>query len=102
MNEKLLFLKFLATLINYCDYLTTVIGIHKYECKEINPIGRWLLKRPILLILIKIVLVSFIIGFFMNNEKNLMVFIIILGLISLNNFIVILKKRRRMKKNGKI
>ncbi len=100
MSKRLLLLKFLATLMNYFDYLTTIIGVRKYGCKEINPIGRWLLKNDIRLILIKIVLVSLVIGFFMDNELNLIIFIVVFSLVSINNYINILKAKRRLKKNG--
>lgn len=86
----------LAIFFNFCDYWITIIAIYKYGAKEANPIAKWLLKKPILMIFIKLVFLTY--AFTKMGIGNLIFFTIIFGLVSLNNFIVILIKKRRLNK----
>jgi len=93
---NIIFIKFLAIIANFLDYFTTVIAIKKYRCKEVNPIARWLLKRPILMFLVKIIWVSYLI--IISPKITSIIVCILFGLCAINNFINILISRRRMKK----
>ena len=63
MRDIVMILRIVVILLNLTDYILTLIGVNNWGCKELNPIGRYLLKRPIPNFLFKII--------FLGNMKFL-------------------------------
>jgi len=96
--EKESIITLLALIANFGDYVSTMIGIHKYGLREMNPIGRWLMKRPFMIEYVKLVIVSYWISTSTYGTKLFCLYLF--GGVTILNTINILIKRRKL--NGRI
>lgn len=91
----LIFLKICLTLLNFCDYITTHIGL-KLGAKEGNPIVRWLMKYPKLDFIVKNIFVTICV-WIIPFKLTLILLIIVYIYICINNLVVIWRQKRKIK-----